>query len=106
MKKVADVFDPGEPATEPRASRGAHPSYFRRNLSIFMHFQKKSAPQFHIFSSKVVHFQRWSAPQVHIVSSKIINFQQQNCASISHIFVENCEKTIKKMKNNEFSFKI
>ena len=32
--KVAGLFDPGGPATEPRAKRGAHPSYYEtRSLS-------------------------------------------------------------------------
>ena len=39
QNKLAGRFDPGGPVIGPRATRPAYPSYVRRNLNIFIHFQ-------------------------------------------------------------------
>ena len=60
------------------------------------HLQKKNAPQFRQFSSKIAHFQIKNVPQNHIFSSKVVNLQKKGArgagsgrAKISPNFVEN-----------------
>ena len=90
-KKVAALFDPGGPATEPRAKRRAQPSYFRRNLSLFINFQTKKGVRLHFayFRRKLSIFKKGGA------SSSLIfvendEFSKKECTSNSNMFVENC----------------
>ena len=101
MDRVAGLYDPGGP---PHWATG--PATFTSRV---VHLQKRSAPQFqifslkmmrlrirsaikfNIFSSKMVHFQRWNAPQFHIFSSKIfifINCHRRSALQCSFIFIE------------------
>ena len=47
------------------------------SLSVFIHFQNRSAPQIHIFASKIVHFQNKSAPQIYIFPLKFVHFEKR-----------------------------
>ena len=68
-------------------------------------FEIRSAPQFHIFSSKMARFEIRSAPQFHEFSSEIVSFQIRSAPQFHQFSVENCSFSNKEFRQKWSNFK-